>query len=532
MWAYDEPVYGIDLGTTYSAITYVHPRTGEVQDLIRLEERDFTLPSAVLFMPGGRVRVGRSAIENSFQPNTLLAVFAKRTIGLMKDAQVWHFEGQDYYPEDVSALILRRIAQVVPDFNLPPVRRVVVTHPQYFWSNQKEATREACLLAGLEPLATLTEPHAAAIAYGAYETARREGRDLNVLIFDLGGGTLDITVMHLSPTVMEVLASHGDSRLGGIDWDRVLIDWVKEYFRNQTGEDPDVVMMPEQAVALQVQVEEVKRRLSNTDQSRLIVKIGRHRPFLLVERAEFERRSEPLVRRCIASCEEAVQRAGLRWDQIDEILLVGSSTRMPMIRRSLESFGRPVRELKDPKGVVAKGAALWGYWLQQEMVRPEVLREGTSAEPTTTGLALPEVNGATAHGIGVLLWQGHDRWVDIIVPAHTQTPCEIERTYVTAVDNATVLEVPIYESDSNRPDDGVPIGTIVVDGLPPRPKGQPVKIYLKIDVSGILTVEVTDQETGRRVQKTIERTELTQRASQRLSLAERKARLDSLTIVD
>jgi molecular chaperone DnaK len=524
-------IYGIDLGTTYSAITYVHPHKGQVEELIRLEETEFTMPSAVLFLPQRRVKVGRSAIENSWKPDTRLAVFAKRDIGTRNPTR-WKYEGWEYEPEDISALILRKIARVVQAKGYPPVRQVVVTHPQYFGFNQKEATKEACELAGLEPIATLTEPHAAAIFWGAYETVRREQREMNVLVFDLGGGTLDVTIMHLTPTSMRILASDGNSRLGGIDWDKVIIDWVKEEYRRRTGQDPDVVMTDQQRVELQVEAEKVKRKLSQSDEIRITADIGEDRVSLVIRREEFEARCESLVNVCLGKCEQAVRKAGLSWDQIDKILPVGSSTRMPMIQKALRRFGPEVCTTDDPKGVVAKGAALWGYLLTIREATPDIIQMETPSEPVTTGLALPEVKGATAHGIGVLVEQFGRRLLDIIIPMNTPTPHEIEKTYVTTTDNATRLEVPIYEGDSSNPDEGVPIGKIVIDDLPPRPKGQPVRVYLKVDVAGRISVEVIDEKTGRRVQKTIDRSELRERPSGRLSPEERKKHLDQLIIED
>jgi len=521
-------IYGIDLGTTYSAITYVHPRRGQVEELIRLEETEFTMPSAVLFLPQRRVKVGRSAIENSWRSDACLAIFAKRTIGLANPAR-WRYEDWEYYPEDISALILRKIGRVVQETNLPPVRRVVVTHPQYFWTHQKEATKEACELAGLEPVATLTEPHAAALYYGAYETVRREQREMNILVFDLGGGTLDVTIMHLTPTSMRILASDGNSRLGGIDWDRTIVDWVKEEYRQRTGQDPDSVMTPQQDIDLQLEAERAKCRLSQNDQILINASIGNDRVPFLIRREEFERRCEPLVRQCLEKCEQAIRKAGLEWSQVEKILLVGSSTRMPMIQRALKQLGPEILTTRDPKGVVAKGAALWGYFLTTGQAAADVIQMD---EAVTTGLAIPEVKGATAHGIGVLVEQYGRRFLDIVIPMNTPTPYEIERTYVTATDNATRLEVPIYEGDSADPQEGVAIGKIVIDDLPPRPKGQPVRVYLKVDLAGRLSVEVIDEKTGRRVQKTIDRSELRERPSGRLPMEKRKSHLDQLIIDD
>lgn len=533
-------VYGIDLGTAYSAITYVNPRTGDIQELIRLESDDFTMPSAVLFLPGNRVKVGQAAIDQSvWEKQGQLIQFFKKDLGQSGGSWPFIFEGAEYYPEDISAIVLRKIAREVGrDHRLPPVERVVVTHPQYFWSNQKGLTRQACELARLVPVATLTEPHAAAIAYGVYETARLDEGDLHVLVFDLGGGTLDVTIMHVSSNVMEVVASDGNARLGGTLWDELLLERVKLCFEDIMQISFSTSCPPEQYHEIRQQVEKAKRRLSEQDEVKLRVTIGEAGEYslpLVITRAEFEAMARPLVDRCLECCESAVRKAGYGWDKIDKILLVGSSTKMPMIKNALKSrFGRPVERLRDPKGVVAQGAALWGYWLEKNQVDDRIVQAQEEQQEPRPGLALGDtVKGRTPHGIGVLVWESdRDRKIDILVPANTPTPFEVERTYVRAEDNATVLEVPLYESDSDRPEEGVEIGNIVIDRLPPRPRGEPVKVFLKIDIAGCLKVEILDESTGRREERQIDLSATLQRGHRRSTFEDRQAQLDRLIFED
>ncbi|MEM2125116.1 MAG: Hsp70 family protein [Candidatus Methanomethylicaceae archaeon] len=484
------PIYGIDLGTTFSAIAYVNPNREPVCIPIG-GERGRTIPSAVLFVNENEAHVGWEALERE---GALLIQFAKRDIGLERGRR-WEFRGWTYTPEEISALILRKIVQVVGahSWRLPPVRDVVITHPQYFYMSQKEATSEAGRLAGLNVRATIPEPTAAAIAYGVCERAEEESR--TILVFDLGGGTFDVTLMKVTQRKFEVLGSAGDAQLGGIDWDAELIRYLKEEFRRRAGVDFDDVASHGQRVALEQTAQRMKEQLSDQDEVREVIYAGTMHMLVTVTREAFEQMCAPLVDRCVQKCGELLQLTGYKWSELDEVILVGGSTKMPMIQRAVRAaFGREPRIDQDPKLAVAHGAAIWGYWVEQGWVDARWGREGSSSlmvEPV-------EVSGRTAHGLGVLARRGEHEIIDIIIPRNTQTPHHVAKEYYTAWDNMTELIVPLYESDSEDPDSPacVRLGQVIIEGLPPGPRGQPVRVNFEIDLAGRLRVKVTHIPTG------------------------------------
>jgi molecular chaperone DnaK len=488
------PIYGIDLGTTFSAIAYVNLH-GEPVCIPLGENGEWTIPSAVLFSGEREVYVGQEAIEHSLDEGTLLIEFAKRDIGL-QNGRTWRYGGWVYTPEEISALILKKIAQLVnKERYLPPVRDVVISHPQYFYMNQKEATKEAGELAGFNVVATISEPNAAAIAYGVYE--RSEERDMTVLVFDLGGGTFDVTLMRVAQRRFEMIGSDGDAQLGGIDWDAEIIRFAKEQFRLRAGEDFDNVASPQDVIQLRKNAQQAKERLSRNDAHRFTLQAGQFTMLIEITRSDFEGMCQHLVERCLSRCHRLFQRTGYDWGKLDEVLLVGSATKMPMIQDAVRrAFGREPRIDSYPKLVVAKGAAIWGYWVEKGVIDPRWI-ETEEEEPA--GLEIPKIAGRTAHGLGVLARSDGRRIVYILVPQNTQTPHETEQIFYPDRDNATSIVVPLYEGDSEDPDSCVPIGHVTIGGLPPRPRDQvQVRVKFKIDVSGRLEVEVVDVQTGRR----------------------------------
>jgi len=502
-------IYGIDLGTTFSAIAHVNPLRVPVC-LPLGEGNKTTIPSAVLFAEGNRAHVGEEAIDLSYLPDTLLVEHAKRSIGL-QNGQSWNYKGWRYTPEEISALILRKITQLVAqDGSFEPVRDVVVSHPQYFWMNQKEATREAVDLAGLNLVATITEPNAAAIAYGIFNPAEEGER--NVLVFDLGGGTFDVTLIRIGGrTRFHMLGSDGDSQLGGMNWDGQIVNLAKEKFGHDAGVDFDDVATPEQHIELRKLAEKAKIRFSSpiVDMNRFSFEGGNNKLFIEITRDQFNSICRPLVERCLERCNRLFQKTGYGWRQVDEVLLVGSSTRMPMIQESVErAAGKTPRLDKEPKLMVAKGAAMWGRWVSDKIIDP---RWGEAEEASVSGLVAherPDVVGRTAHGLGVLVKRGGREVVESIIKQNAETPCEEEQTYATDRDGATAILAQLYEGESEEPAECFLMGDARLDGLPPRPKGQRVQVKFKIDVSGRLEVTVRDVETGLEKVKRLEKSVL------------------------
>ncbi|RMG46828.1 MAG: Hsp70 family protein [Acidobacteria bacterium] len=521
-------IYGIDLGTTFSAIAYVNPNGEPICVPLRGEE-EFTIPSAVLFVEQNEVYVGAEAINNSWREGSVLVEFAKRDIGL-QNGLTWRFAGWEYTAEEISALILRKIVQQLSqDRRMSPVRDVVITHPQYFYMNQKEATREAGELAGLNVVATITEPNAAAIAYGLAERATTQ--DCTILVFDLGGGTFDVTLMRVGEERVEMLGSDGDARLGGMDWDREIVELAKQEFAHRSGEDFDSVASPEERIRLRKAAERAKMELSRADRDRyrLFIQAGGYTLPLEISRAEFEGMCRYLVERCIERCERLFQQTGYNWAEIDEILLVGNSTKMSMIQEELRRIsGREPRIDEYPKLMVAKGAAIWGYWVREGRTDA---RWVTPEEEEPSGLAVaesPQVSGRTAHGLGVLARMGGRDRIRILIPQNTPTPHAAEETFYTIRDNATAILVRLYEGESENPNACCPIGQILIEDLPPRPEGQPVRVKFEIDHSGRMQVEVTDIRTGRTTIKEINRDLI--RPLQGISFEDRRRHLSEIIV--
>jgi molecular chaperone DnaK len=537
----DSNIYGIDLGTTFSAIARVNQQ-GDAVCLSIGNDGEWTIPSAVLF-DGHKVFVGEEAIENCYRPDTQLVEFSKRVIGL-SNTPGWpkRYGGWNYTPEEVSALVLRKVVrQVARQHTLPPVRDVIVTHPQWFFMSQKETTREAVELAGLNLLGTITEPHAAAIAYGIF--AEAETRDLTVLVFDLGGGTFDLSLIRIGHNRFQMIGSDGDSQLGGIDWDHLIVARAKEKFRSATGDNFDDVMSDEDEVVLRKAAERAKKKLSDTSEIGFWVTGGGSKTRVELTRAEYQEMSHPLVVRCMERCDRLFQQTSYDWSKIDEVLMVGSSTKMPMIQEAVKrALGREPLIDKDPKLMVAKGAAIWGDWIKSGKIDPNVVEE----QEETSGLSdleTPSVIGRTAHGLGILATKANaanpnspigTAIVSRLIEQNTATPHVYEKTFYTNRDNETAIVVPLYEGESDEPKECVRIGQVALLNMPARPKLQPVKVKFNIDVSGLLEVEMTDVGTGRSEKMRLDRNVLRDqmaRSGEASDFETRRRHLDQLELV-
>lgn len=489
-------IYGIDLGTTFSAISFVNSY-GDPVCVPLHEEGRWTMPSAVLLVPGGKVYVGEDAIANSWMEGSLLVEFAKRGIGL--DKMSWRFEGWEYYPEDISSLILRKIVQQVrSEKHFDPVREVVVSHPQYFWTNQKDATREAAELAGLSLKGTITEPNAAAIAYGVINPS--SSGEKVVLVFDLGGGTFDVTLMRIGGhNKFHMIDSNGDSQLGGMNWDAEIVALAKEKFR-QSFSDFDTLANEEDKITLRKNAEKTKIKFSKEgqEQHRFFVEADGNKLPFDITREQFVSIGLHLVARCIDRCERLFRKSGYDWSKIDEVLMVGSSTKMPTVQeRVTQLFGRAPLISKDPKLMVSKGAAIWADWLSKNLIDA---RWGDTEEGTIAGLQVadkPEVSGCTAHGLGVIAQRHGRRIVDVLIPQSASTPTEVKKSFVTDTVGATTVVVPVYEGESLDPEDCYKIGDVRLEGLPVRDELMPIMVKFRIDTAGCLDVSAIDVLTGK-----------------------------------
>jgi len=489
-------IYGIDLGTTFSAIGYANELGKPI--CINIGKKTPTIPSAVLFIDEKKAYVGEDALANSWRPGSKLVELAKRSIGLHGGLR-WTVGDWTYIPEEISALVLKQVAKrtVLKERTLPAPREAVISHPQWFGLNQKEATHTAARLARLEPVGTISEPYAAAVAYGILDEAERD--EETILVFDLGGGTFDVTLARVGKNCFHALASEGDTQLGGGDWDNLIINRIREIYRNKTQTDIRDAQSFEEKNCLRKTIEDAKELLTDQDEVRIKVEVGGALFPVEVTRGEFEIMSEPLLRRCRERCEKLLNDSGRSWSDIDKVLMVGSSTKMPMVQELVRTLtGREPLIFPDPKLMVVRGAAIWADWVQKGKVKA---RWAETDDQAPSGLEVKDrvdIKGCTAHGIGVLATQAGKELVKLLVRQNQSTPHTVEQIFSTNKDNATAIEVQVYEGDSEDPGADSRIGAVLIDNLQPRPKGQPVKVAFRIDVAGRMEVEVIDVDSGRR----------------------------------
>jgi molecular chaperone DnaK len=472
-----EAVVGIDLGTTFSLVAYLDGQGRPC--CIPNGAGDLLTPSVVLFEEGGSV-VGKEAVLASAMEPDKVAECVKRDMG----AKVYRkkVNGEYLPPELISSLILRSL-RADAERRLGSVRRAVITVPAYFEETRRRATMDAGRLAGLEVLDILNEPTAAAIAYG-YQLGFLDrscrltsDRPMRVLIFDLGGGTFDVTIVEIQGTEFKALATDGDVGLGGREWDEKLIDIAAERFRQQFREDPR-----DNPVSLQelwLAAESAKRTLTERPKAALFVNHLGSRLKVEVTRGEFEDATAALVKRTRLTTEIVVREAALTWPQIDRVLLVGGSTRMPMIARMLEELsGKPPDRSISPDEAVAHGAALYANLLAAQ----------TGASPVPAPFSVTNVN---SHSLGIL---GSDprtgRKVNtILVPKNTPLPRTVTKAFKTLKPNQGSVSIKVLEGESERPEFCNPVGVCAIRDLPPDlPASWPVQVSYTYETNGRLHV--------------------------------------------
>lgn len=521
------PIYGIDLGTTYTKCALVSPHDG-VMRVLKLDKESSSasnntmevLRSAVSLTKIDEAKVayvGLSAWtefaswDADIDPPYKCIEEAKLWMGenlaeSVGDKPPWPFEphGWEYRQEDIGALVLRKVKKEALAQRFPAIERIVVTHPQNFTESRREATRQAVYIAGLEVVDTLTEPDAAAIAYGLEMTPGR------YMVFDLGGGTLDITIANINRGKCEVITSDG-IREGGRDWDRRIFDhMVQEYSDAFPGAGFGREFIDDRTLQLWMRAaEQVKWQLTNADAggdppARVKIECknnevpyGMPRPFVL-KRSEFERMTQGLVDDCRTCAERTLANKNLSWSDLNGVLLVGGSTRLRAIRRMLEeASGKPLNTQIDASTVVAIGAALYAHSKAQKMAtsgqvpasleRPSAPGTGAAAIATTI-----EHKGVLARGLGVKAWDGRNRRNVIVnlIRKDSQIPRTEERQFVTTADNQTQIPVELWEGDSDDPGYCEKVGECVLMGIPPAKAGQPVRVRIEIQTNGSKHISV------------------------------------------
>jgi molecular chaperone DnaK len=471
------PAVGIDLGTTYSVIAYLDPQGRPTS--IPNTEGDLLTPSVVLFDEDGVV-VGKQAVAAASLEPEKVADCVKRDIG----NKHYHrqINGRWYPPEVISAFILQRL-KADAERKLGPVRKAVITVPAYFDETRRRATMDAGKLAGLDVLDIINELTAAAIVYG-YQTGflDRAGKldrekPVRVLVFDLGGGTFDVTLVEIASQSFKALATDGDVLLGGKDWDEKLVEIAAERLKGQLGQDPrdDPATLHELIFA----AEAAKRALSERSKATMVIHHAGQRLKVDVTRQEFEGATLPLMLRTRTAAELVVLQAGSNWQEIDRVIVVGGSTRMPMIAKMLgELAGRAIDHSVAPDEAVAHGAALYADMLLQ--------KQGTGGGHTQF-----TVTNVNSHSLGVVGVNAEtsSRVNRIIIPKNTPLPHSKSKRFKTFKESQQNVKVTVLEGESEVPDACIEVGTCVIRDLPPNlPAGWPVEVRYAYQENGRLKV--------------------------------------------
>jgi molecular chaperone DnaK len=495
---------GIDLGTTYSAIATLddhgHPVTLPNRD------GDMLTPSAVLLDGGGAV-VGQAALDVALEQPDLVATLIKRRMGHATYGRP--VAGHEFRPETLAALILRKLVQDA-ELRVGPVEKAVITVPAYFDDTRRKATKDAGRIAGLDVLDILDEPTAAALAY-SFQPPRRPGElhpdrilpdeERTVLVYDLGGGTFDVTLVRLRQGHFQALAIEGDVRLGGKDWDDRIINHVAAEFARRHGEDPRDD--PKSLTLLAAAAERAKRTLSKLTQTTVTCTHNGKVLSVPLTRAGLEGLTSDLLVRTRFTCQQVLRQAGLTWDRVDRVLLVGGSTHMPMTGQMLrELTGREPDESLAVSEVVARGAAI-----HAGIVAARSAADAGLLDPGVRDLlgGVVEIN-VNSHSLGIEIKQGQERVNDILVPKNTQLPTAASRVYYTVKENQPHVRVKVLQGEAQQADACINIGECWIEGLPPAlPKGSPVQVRCGVGSNGLIDVMALDMTSGKMARAEIHR---------------------------
>jgi molecular chaperone DnaK len=494
-------VVGIDLGTTYSAIATLDDRGQPVT----LPNRDGEMltPSAVLLLDDAAV-VGQAALDVAQETPDRVATLIKRRIGLEDFGRP--VSGRNYRPETLSAIILRKLVQDA-EHRLGDIDKAVITVPAYFDETRRKATHDAGRIAGLDVLDILDEPGAAALAY-SFQVGRAgaaspvlAGKSQTILVYDLGGGTFDVTLVKLTPKRFQTLAIEGDVRLGGKDWDDRLINHVAEAFVAKYDEDPRTD--PQALAMLQAACERAKRTLSKVDQASVTCNHAGRKLVVPVSRKEFEVLTKDLLTRTRLTTQQVLRQAGLTWEQVDRVLLVGGSTHMPMTEAMIRDLsGKAPDNSLAVSEVVARGAALHAGIVAARTVEGRALLDPGVA----SGLADVVEISVNAHSLGIEVRADSEKVNDKLITKNTQLPAASSRVYYTAADNQQRVRVRVLQGEASQADACIAVGECWIEGLPANlPKGSPVQVRCEVQSNGLIDVMALDMTSGRMARTEIHR---------------------------